>query len=352
MKKTIAVFVGIIVLALLSIFYYPFHKTDVKLVPPTEALTAEKQATTIAVGLYLREGGKGNVSIDCLVHDQPIVLTATSTKNDCPFLREAVVSVLGDKNSIDMTRLERLMRIDAFYENDIPIRKYLYENHGTTSPEYALLYEDVILARNIGRGTVANQPKNKNAYDMRPLSREYFITAGYEANRVYTLDKETLGDGIDAIIYTDLLESGAYNLFSTVYTADFSNGEMVIRNPETISEHEHSLVRSTSNFVNIGFDQDKTLIESGMRAFGLYPCNSERNYLIKKDRIVLQNEKIKKACIGAKINGPADLDKLPTDFDTSPMVETYRISPALLQKALTAPLASFTVFMPVIEGQG
>lgn len=344
MKKTIVVLVGIIVLALLSIFYYPFHKTDVKLVPPTEALTAEKQATTIAVGLYLREGGKGNVSIDCLVHDQPIILTATSTKNDCPFLRATVAGAIKEKASIDMTKLERLMRIDAFYENDIPIRKYLAENHGTTSPEYGLLYEDLILARNIGIGTIRDQVKGGNSGDVNTLSRQYFITAGELSDTVYRFEKESLNNDLDAIIYTDIGASGAYNFSSIVYIADFSTGEMVLKTPDVVTEHEHSLVRYSGHFTNIGFNKDKTLVESGMRPFGLYPCNPEKSYIIKADRVVLEKEEAKKVCQGIEVNGPEDLNKFREDADFTQTIETYKISPALLQKALTAPLSSFPVY--------
>lgn len=346
MKKAIAIIVGLIILGVLSAFYFPFVKKDAAQIPAPETLTAEKRATTIAVSLYLREGGKGNASIDCLVHDQPIILTATSTNNECPFLRTTVSDVLGNKESVDMTKLERLMRIDAFYENDIPIRKYLYENHGTTSPEYALLYEDVILARNIGMGTIANQPKSDTVDEVRSLSRQYFITAGNEADQVYRFDRESLSKDLDALIYTDVSRSGAYNFFSIVYTADFSSGEMVLRAPEVVAEHEHTLVRYQNNFTNIGFNEDKTLGESGMRAFGLYPCNHEMSYIIKTDRLILEKEEAKKVCDGVDIEVPADLSKIPDDADFTKMINVYRIAPALLQKALTAALSSFSTYIP------
>lgn len=135
-------------------------------------------------------------------------------------------------------------------------------------------------------------------------------------------------DGNFIFIFTNLENSGAYNLRSDVYQLKFENDNLSYYKFKVLDFDKNGPydrflnARKDENcplcqrFYNISYDQESGSIkEHGFRRFAAYPCNEIATYQIFKDRLILEKIDWPLLCIDKSITRRDDLDKYFPDTD-------------------------------------
>lgn len=212
-------------------------------------------------------------------------------------IASSIYIINSSRESINFSKIEELdqkERIEFVIQNKDSIEKEITKEQSLFKNNYPKLLNDyfaVIIGDNVNL-RIPNEESGMSTYkDYDPDYGFWFFNTAFFTNA---------NSGI--IVYTDKLFSGAYNSTNYLYYFKINNKEVSVNffrifDIEQESEKIVEINQKDLEVKNAFYDKEIGMVEiSGMRPFGLYPCNENRFFSIFENKLILKKIEVAKAC--------------------------------------------------------